>query len=435
MPTDPSADPPTRPPVRLHLVGNVAAPQRSGGIELASAGGADVWAVDGTPTSAPPHRVAVLRVAAPSETPAGPPADHCVSSEAFAEDAASAARAALDRRLARRPDPRDDVRDWLAALLRLTGADGVAFRTAARSVEVGELSLGGRVPPGARTVAGASAAEIADGADGIVSTPAWWGDDSGQLLLGVRRDGTAWVLRNEGEIGAAAASATAASRARRLGGVEEQLALVRSALGVVVHDIRGALFGLDLGTRLLQRIDGAQTVARSLTGGVSNPPQRSPAPPSPRCASCSTRRPTPGPRPRWRRPGRPRWRPPPVRTPSGAASACLGPRPRPSSSCPRPSLSRILGALLHNALAHGTADAPVTAAWQRGEGEVALELRNGGELPFERLDALKPFVHRAHGGAGLGLWLARAATERHGGRLDVSVEGSDVVARLTLPAD
>ncbi len=108
-------------------------------------------------------------------------------------------------------------------------------------------------------------------------------------------------------------------------------------------------------------------------------------------------------------------------------------------------LRRALRNLISNALRHGGGAARVSLARQPGSVTITVE-DDGPGIPAEDLQRmLEPFIrgdpsrNRGTGGAGLGLTLARAIAEQHGGSLKLanrrSPEGRVVglTASLTLP--
>ena len=107
-------------------------------------------------------------------------------------------------------------------------------------------------------------------------------------------------------------------------------------------------------------------------------------------------------------------------------------------------LHEVLANLLDNALRHTPAGGQVTVAAQSREGEVELVVRDNGEgipsdqLPrvFERFYRVDAGRSRTRGGSGIGLTIARALVEAHGGRIRAESAGPDTGAAfaVTLPA-
>ena len=108
-------------------------------------------------------------------------------------------------------------------------------------------------------------------------------------------------------------------------------------------------------------------------------------------------------------------------------------------------MGQVLGNLLDNALRHTPAGGTVTisAARSRKTGGVALSISDTGEgipaehLPhlFERFYRVDTARDRAHGGSGIGLAIARALVEAHGGQLTATSPGTGQgsIFRILLP--
>ena len=103
-------------------------------------------------------------------------------------------------------------------------------------------------------------------------------------------------------------------------------------------------------------------------------------------------------------------------------------------------LQRVLFNLIQNAIRHTPPDGSVTVRTELVEGGVEIEVVDSGEgIPaterervfeaFHRLDAA-----RSDGGAGLGLAIARAIVEAHGGRIWIADSAAGTRVRLRLPA-
>ncbi|NML46187.1 PAS domain-containing protein [Ramlibacter sp. G-1-2-2] len=103
---------------------------------------------------------------------------------------------------------------------------------------------------------------------------------------------------------------------------------------------------------------------------------------------------------------------------------------------------RILQALSNlasNAVQHGTPGSPVGLRLTGDAQRVALEVHNEGEIPAEVLPRIfEPFGSgRQHGGRGeglgLGLFIAKAIAEAHGGGLEVDSPPGGTTFRMVLP--
>ena len=108
-------------------------------------------------------------------------------------------------------------------------------------------------------------------------------------------------------------------------------------------------------------------------------------------------------------------------------------------------MGQVLGNLLDNALRHTPTGGTVTisAATSRRSGGVALSVADTGEgipaehLPhvFERFYRVDTARDRAHGGSGIGLAIAKAFVEAHGGQLTATSPGTGhgSTFRIILP--
>jgi len=102
----------------------------------------------------------------------------------------------------------------------------------------------------------------------------------------------------------------------------------------------------------------------------------------------------------------------------------------------RPALERALANLVSNALRHGPAEGPVEVCAERRGPEAWLTVSDSGPgIPPELVPAATTRFWRGEAarstpGSGLGLALARATAERHGGRL--AIDGARI--SLVLPA-
>ncbi|HVA31085.1 MAG TPA: ATP-binding protein [Gaiellaceae bacterium] len=110
----------------------------------------------------------------------------------------------------------------------------------------------------------------------------------------------------------------------------------------------------------------------------------------------------------------------------------------------RDRLAEVLANLLENALRHTPATGRVTVSAHAADHSLELAVADSGEgippehLPrlFERFYRVDRARDRARGGAGIGLAIAKAITEAHGGRIaaDSAGPGAGSTFRVTLPA-
>jgi len=98
--------------------------------------------------------------------------------------------------------------------------------------------------------------------------------------------------------------------------------------------------------------------------------------------------------------------------------------------------------IVHNAIRYTPAGGRITVHCRRRQSEALIEVEDTGKgiAPehqgrlFERFYRVDKARSRAEGGAGLGLAIARAAVERHGGRIELeSAPGKGSVFRIVLP--
>jgi len=104
-------------------------------------------------------------------------------------------------------------------------------------------------------------------------------------------------------------------------------------------------------------------------------------------------------------------------------------------------IQRVLFNLIHNAIRHTPADGSVTVRARPTRNEVEIEVADTGEgIPApERERMFTPFVQgagrsaRSDGSAGLGLAIARAIVEAHGGRIWMADAQVGTRVRFSLP--
>ena len=101
-------------------------------------------------------------------------------------------------------------------------------------------------------------------------------------------------------------------------------------------------------------------------------------------------------------------------------------------------LRQALGNLIDNALRYGAG--PITLRASAGEGEVRLDIADGGDgfAPEISARAFERFARgdaaRTRGGTGLGLAIVRAIAEAHGGRAEIVTGTAGATVRIALPS-
>lgn len=95
--------------------------------------------------------------------------------------------------------------------------------------------------------------------------------------------------------------------------------------------------------------------------------------------------------------------------------------------------------LAHNAMQHGTPGSPIRIRLCGDEQRIAVEVHNQGTIPvevlphlFEPFRSVRQYAKRGEG-LGLGLFIAKAIAQAHGGGLEVDSSGGTTVFRLVLP--
>jgi signal transduction histidine kinase len=95
--------------------------------------------------------------------------------------------------------------------------------------------------------------------------------------------------------------------------------------------------------------------------------------------------------------------------------------------------------LASNAVKHGTPGTPMHVRITGEPQHVAVEIHNRGGIPKDLLPRIfEPFRSGQHHGSrgdglGLGLFIARAIAQAHGGSLEVDSANDETMFRLTLP--
>ncbi len=103
-------------------------------------------------------------------------------------------------------------------------------------------------------------------------------------------------------------------------------------------------------------------------------------------------------------------------------------------------LAQVIGNLLDNALRHTAARGRVEVDAAPNHGELIITVSDSGEgiaadhLPhvFERFYRADVARDRSHGGAGIGLAIAKALTEAHGGRITAASRGPGLGSTFTI---
>jgi len=98
-------------------------------------------------------------------------------------------------------------------------------------------------------------------------------------------------------------------------------------------------------------------------------------------------------------------------------------------------MAQVFQNLLVNAVEHGDAQAPIVVRTGCSNGQVWAQVKNrGGIPPEERSRIFEPFRSRKESrGLGLGLYIARALVEAHGGTIAVDGTNDETTFMIELP--
>ena len=111
------------------------------------------------------------------------------------------------------------------------------------------------------------------------------------------------------------------------------------------------------------------------------------------------------------------------------------PQGRCDGHCDRARMAQVFQNLLVNAVEHGDPKAPITVRTGCCDDEVWAAVSNRGAIPAEeRRSIFEPFRrHATSKGLGLGLYIARALVEAHGGTIGVECPNDETVFLIKLP--
>jgi PAS domain S-box-containing protein len=104
-------------------------------------------------------------------------------------------------------------------------------------------------------------------------------------------------------------------------------------------------------------------------------------------------------------------------------------------------LMQAISNLASNAVQHGTPGSPVHVRLTGDAQQVAVEVHNQGTIPSDILPRIfEPFRSGRHyasrgAGLGLGLFIARAIAQAHGGGLEVDSANDETMFRMVLPRE
>lgn len=108
--------------------------------------------------------------------------------------------------------------------------------------------------------------------------------------------------------------------------------------------------------------------------------------------------------------------------------------------CDRERVTQLLSNLVANAIAHGSADAPVTISAQANRDRFELSVKNHGHINDDILPRLfqpyaRPPSDTPQSGLGLGLYIANEIAKAHGGQLSVTTcKQQGTTFTFTLPS-
>jgi signal transduction histidine kinase len=113
----------------------------------------------------------------------------------------------------------------------------------------------------------------------------------------------------------------------------------------------------------------------------------------------------------------------------------IEPQERCDGCCDRARMAQVFQNLLVNAVEHGDPEAPITVRTGCCNDEVWAAVTNRGAIPAEeRPKIFEPFRRRTTSkGLGLGLYIARALVEAHGGTIAVECQNDETMFLIKLP--
>ncbi|MBQ5315969.1 MAG: GHKL domain-containing protein [Oscillospiraceae bacterium] len=106
------------------------------------------------------------------------------------------------------------------------------------------------------------------------------------------------------------------------------------------------------------------------------------------------------------------------------------------------SLVRVVHILIDNAVKHSPAGSDIKISLSQSKGKARLAVRNTGTIAAEDLERIfdryyRPDASRSRetGGYGLGLAIAKAVTEKHGGNISAASDDGETVFTVTIPCE